>query len=166
MSAWGGVGEARVRSLSRCAGWVSAGANRRGERQGCPRRSNLEQKRLSKMGRQFVVSLVGRILGSYAGEAIDAFATDSVAGALEGENVGVVNDPVNRRGRDGLVSEDTAPTGERQVRGQDQWSMPLSGGARGRPSPTVRVDTHDAGGGAFSGASTGRPVALRKRGTQ
>jgi hypothetical protein len=44
-----------------------------------------------------------------AGEAVDASTAESVAGAFEGEHVGVVNDPVDHRGGDGLVAEDTAP---------------------------------------------------------
>jgi site-specific DNA recombinase len=40
--------------------------------------------------------------------------------SLGGEHVGVVDDPVDHRGGDGLVAEDAAPAGERQVRGEDQ----------------------------------------------
>ena len=42
-------------------------------------------------------------------------AAESVAGAFEGEYVGVVDDAVDHRGGDGLVSEHAAPAGERQV---------------------------------------------------
>ena len=53
--------------------------------------------------------------GSDAGEGVDASVAEPVAGAFEGEDVGVVNDAVDHGGGDGLVAEDAAPAGERQV---------------------------------------------------
>jgi hypothetical protein len=58
--------------------------------------------------------------GADAGEAVDASSAESVAGAFEGEDVGVVDDAVDHRGGDDLVTEDVAPAGEGQVAGQDQ----------------------------------------------
>jgi len=49
-------------------------------------------------------------LDAGAGEAVDASAAEPVAGTFEGEDVGVVDDPVDHRGGNGLVSEDAAPT--------------------------------------------------------
>ena len=42
-------------------------------------------------------------------------SAEPVAGAFEGEDVGVVDDAVDHRGGDGLVAEHAAPAGERQV---------------------------------------------------
>lgn len=53
------------------------------------------------------------------GDGVDVAVAEPIA-LLEGEDVGVVNDPVDHRGGDGLVAEHTAPAGERQVRGEDQ----------------------------------------------
>ena len=66
------------------------------------------------------VCLVCLVLGSDAGQAVDASAAESVAGAFEGEDVGVVDDPVDHGCGDGLVSEDASPAGERQVAGEDE----------------------------------------------
>ena len=62
----------------------------------------------------------GRILSSDARETVDPTSAEPVAGALQREDVGVVNDAVDHRGGDGLVSEHPSPTGERQVRGLDE----------------------------------------------
>src|SRR5690606_18338968 len=62
--------------------------------------------------------LVCRVLGLDAGTGVDAAVAESVAGAFEGQDVGVVDDPVDHRGGDGLVAEDATPPAERQVRGQ------------------------------------------------
>jgi hypothetical protein len=48
-------------------------------------------------------------LGSDAGQGVDPAVAESVAGAFQGEYVGVVDDPVDHRGCHGLVAEDTAP---------------------------------------------------------
>ncbi len=55
-------------------------------------------------------------------------SAESVAGAFEGEDVGVVDDAVDHRGGDGLVAEDAAPAGERQVAGQDERGVFVAGG--------------------------------------
>ena len=39
-----------------------------------------------------------------------------------------MDDPVDHRGGDGLVAEDTTPTGERKVAGQDQRGVFVAGG--------------------------------------
>jgi len=62
------------------------------------------------------VVLVCLVLGFDAGEAVDAAVAEPVAGAFEGEDVGVVDDAVDHGGGDGLVSEDGAPA----IRG---WHM-------------------------------------------
>jgi hypothetical protein len=69
------------------------------------------------------VVLVCLVLGFDAGEAVDAAAAEPVAGAFEGEDVGVVDDPVDHGGGDGLVAEHASPAGERQVGGQDQGGV-------------------------------------------
>ena len=63
--------------------------------------------------------LVCRVLASDAGQGVDVAVAEAVAGALEVEDVGVVDDAVVHVG-DGLVAEDAAPAGERQVAGQDE----------------------------------------------
>ena len=62
-----------------------------------------------------------------AGQAVDAASAESVAGAFEGEYVGVVDDAVDHRGGDGLVTEDAAPAAEGQVAGQDQGGVFVAG---------------------------------------
>lgn len=62
--------------------------------------------------------LVCRVLGSDAGETVDPSAAESVTGAFEGEDAGVVDDSVDHCGGDDLVAEDAAPAGEGQVRGE------------------------------------------------
>jgi hypothetical protein len=44
------------------------------------------------------VVLVCLVLGFDAGQAVDVAAAEPVAGAFEGEDVGVVDDPVDHRG--------------------------------------------------------------------
>lgn len=85
----------------------------------CRRRSSSEHLRRSKSER-LGGSLALVLFRSDAGQGVDASVTESVAGALEGEDVGVVDDAVDHRGGDDLVAEHAAPAGERQVRGQDQ----------------------------------------------
>ena len=43
----------------------------------------------------------------------DAAVFESVAGAFEGDDVGVVNDTVDHGGGNDLIAEDVAPAGER-----------------------------------------------------
>ena len=56
-------------------------------------------------------SLARRVVASAAdaGEAVDASSAEAVARSFEREDVGVVNDAVDHRGGDGLVSEDASP---------------------------------------------------------
>ena len=56
--------------------------------------------------------LVCRFLGSGAGEAVDAASAELVGGAVPREDVGVVDEPVDHCGGDGLVAEDCSPTAE------------------------------------------------------
>ena len=72
--------------------------------------------------------LVCLVLGFDAGEAVDAAAAEPVAGAFEGEDVGVVDDAVDHGGGDGLVAEYCSPAGERQVGGQDERGVLVAGG--------------------------------------
>ena len=72
--------------------------------------------------------LVCRVLGSDAWEGVDAAVAEPVAGALQREDVGVVDDAVDHRCGDGLVTEDAAPAAEGQVRGQDQRGVFVAGG--------------------------------------
>ena len=53
--------------------------------------------------------LVCLVLGSDAGQAVDAAVAKPVAGAFEGEDVGVVDDAVDHGGGDGLIAEHVAP---------------------------------------------------------
>ena len=49
--------------------------------------------------------LVCRVLGLDAGQGVDSAVAEAVAGAFEGEDIGVVDDAVDHRGGDGLVAE-------------------------------------------------------------
>ena len=71
--------------------------------------------------------LVCLVLGFDAWEAVDAASAEAVAGAFEGEDVGVVDDAVDHGGGDGLVAEDASPAGEGQVRGEDQGGVFVAG---------------------------------------
>jgi hypothetical protein len=51
---------------------------------------------------------------------------EPVAVAFEADHVGVVDDAVDHRGRDGGVAEHVAPSGEGQVARQDQRGMFVS----------------------------------------
>ena len=53
---------------------------------------------------------------------------ESVAVAFEGEDFGVVDDPVDHRGCDGVVAEDVSTAAERQVRGQDDGGVFVAAG--------------------------------------
>lgn len=72
--------------------------------------------------------LVCLILGSDAGEAVDAASAEPVAGTFKGQDVGVVDDAVDHGCGDGLVTEHASPAGERQVRGQDKGGVLVAGG--------------------------------------
>jgi hypothetical protein len=52
--------------------------------------------------------------------AAEVAVAEPVAVALQAEDLGVVDEPVDHCGGDGLVAEDLAPGGERLVRGDDQ----------------------------------------------
>ncbi len=52
---------------------------------------------------------------------------ESVAGALEADHVGVVDDAVDHCGGDGEVAEDVAPAGEWQVARHDQRGVFVAG---------------------------------------
>ena len=67
--------------------------------------------------------LVCRVLGSDAGQGVDAAVAESVAGAFEGQDIRVVDDAVDHRCGHGLVAEDAAPAAEGQVGGQDQGGV-------------------------------------------
>ena len=60
------------------------------------------------------------LFGFDAGQGVDASVSESVAGALQCDDVGVVDDAVDHRGSDDLVTEHAAPAAEGQVAGQDQ----------------------------------------------
>ena len=60
------------------------------------------------------------MFGFDAGQGVDAAVAESVAGALEGDDVGVVDDAVDHGGGDGLVAEHAAPAAEWQVGCEDQ----------------------------------------------
>ena len=48
--------------------------------------------------------------------------------AFEGQDVGVVDDAIDHRGGDGVVTEDVSPPGERQVAGQDDRGVLVAAG--------------------------------------
>jgi hypothetical protein len=52
--------------------------------------------------------------------AAEVAVTQAVAVALQAEDLGVVDEPVDHRRGDDLVAEDLAPGGEGLVRGDDQ----------------------------------------------
>lgn len=68
------------------------------------------------------------MFGFDAGQGVDASVAQAVAGAFEGDDVGVVDDAVDHRGGDDLVSEDAGPGAEWQVAGQDQRGVFVPGG--------------------------------------
>jgi hypothetical protein len=53
---------------------------------------------------------------------------EAVAVAFEGEDLGVVNEPVDHGGGGDLVAEDLAPGGERLVAGHDQTRSLVAAG--------------------------------------
>ena len=74
-----------------------------------------------------MVGLVCLIAEADAGGVIGE-VFQSVAGAFEGVDVGVVDDAVDHGGGDGLVAEDVSPAGEGQVAGQDQRGVFVAAG--------------------------------------
>jgi len=67
-----------------------------------------------------VLCLLCRVFGSCGGQRRDAGVLEPVGAALEGDDVGMVDDPVDHCRGDDLVSEDVSPAGEDEVAGQDQ----------------------------------------------
>src|SRR5665213_3884630 len=55
-------------------------------------------------------------------------AFEPIAGAFEAEDVGMMHDPVDHRGRDGLVAEYLTPPPEREVAREDQRRVFVAGG--------------------------------------
>ena len=80
-------------------------------------------------------------------DEIDSGVFEAVAGAFEGQHLGVVDDAVDHRGRNDLVTEDVAPAGEGQVGGQDQRGVFVAAGdARcGAAWPARRADVRRGG---------------------
>lgn len=68
------------------------------------------------------------MLGFDAGKGVDASVAEAVGGAFEGDDVRVVDDAVDHRGGDDLVSEDAGPGAEPQVAGQDEGGVLVPGG--------------------------------------
>ena len=68
------------------------------------------------------------MFGLDAGQGVDASVAESVAGAFEGDDVGVVDDAVDHGGGDDLVAEDAGPGAERQVAGEDEGGVLVAGG--------------------------------------
>ena len=64
--------------------------------------------------------LVCLVLSSDARKAVDAPSAEAVAGAFEGEDVGVVDDAVDHGCGDDVVTEDLTPAAEDFVAGDDQ----------------------------------------------
>lgn len=62
-------------------------------------------------------------MGPDAGQAVDAAAAEPAVDAFQREDVGVVDDPVDHRGGDGLVPEHTSlANGRFEVRIRDACS--------------------------------------------
>ena len=60
-------------------------------------------------------------------QGVDAPVAQAVAGAFEGQDVGVVDDAVDHRCGDDLVAEDGAPAAERPVGRQDERGVLVAG---------------------------------------
>ena len=83
-------------------------------------RQRLYSSRLASLGLDLGVPIIFR---SCRAQRVCLRMFESVAGALEAEDLGVVDDAVDHRGGDRRVAEDLAPAPEWQVRGQDQRRM-------------------------------------------
>lgn len=66
------------------------------------------------------------VLGAFAGEG-QFRVLEPVAVAFERDDFGVVDDAVDHGGGDGVVAEDVAPSGEGQVRGEDDGGVLVAG---------------------------------------
>ena len=80
--------------------------------------------------------LVCLVLRSDAWKAVDAASAEPVAGALEGEHVGVVDDAVDHGCGDGLVSEHAGPA----IRGWHMLILNCSGCCLGNLCSGVSPD--------------------------
>ena len=63
-----------------------------------------------------------------SGDAAEVSVFEPVGVAFEGDDVGVVDEPVDHRGGDDLIAEDLAPPAERLVAGDDERGAFVSGG--------------------------------------
>src|SRR6266542_2446789 len=68
------------------------------------------------------------VVGRSGGNAAEVAAFEPVAVALEGDDGGVVDQPVDHGGSDHVVAEDLAPAAERLVGGDDQAGAFVAGG--------------------------------------
>jgi len=67
--------------------------------------------------------------GGFGGQArVEVFAAQAVAVAFEGEDLGVVDEPVDHGGGGHVVAEDFSPGGERFVGGDDHREALVAGG--------------------------------------
>ncbi|ORV98945.1 hypothetical protein AWC13_12135 [Mycobacterium kubicae] len=66
--------------------------------------------------------------GSVEGQGIGAGVLEAVAGAFEGQDVGVVDDAVDRGRAYHSTSEDVTPAGIGQVGGQDERGLLVAAG--------------------------------------
>src|SRR5579862_6065497 len=67
-------------------------------------------------------------VGRGCGDAAEIPVPEPVGVAFEGDDVGVVDEPVDHRGGDDLVAEDLAPPAERLVAGNDEAGSFVAGG--------------------------------------
>ena len=72
-----------------------------------------------------MVSFVGR---GGRGDAAEVSVFEPVAVAFEGDDLGVVDEPVDHGGGDDVVAEDLAPAAERLVAGDDEAGSLVAGG--------------------------------------
>lgn len=66
------------------------------------------------------------VFNSRGGQCVDSGVAESVAGAFEDDDFGLVNGVVNYGGRD-LVAEEVSPASEGQVAGEDQEGVSVAG---------------------------------------
>ena len=67
------------------------------------------------------------LFGDGRRDAAELAVLQPVGVALEGDDFGVVDEPVDHRGGDGVVAEDLAPAGEVLVAGDDQAGSFVAG---------------------------------------
>src|SRR5215211_2427016 len=68
------------------------------------------------------------LFGDGRGDAAEFSVLQAVGVALQGDDLGVVNESVDHRGGDGVVAEDLAPAGEVLVGRDDQAGSFVAGG--------------------------------------